>query len=71
MRKLAPMTKEEWERMEKERKVSALPDIELNRQMYSENSKKVKEEYNFVLSRSPPLTHVRMQYKTFRPPQGF
>ena len=41
------------------------------RQMYSENSKKVKEEYNFVLSRSPPLTHVRMQYKTFRPPQGF
>jgi len=65
------MTKEEWERMEREKQSTAVADIEINKQQYSENSKKVKEEYNYVLNRSPPLTHVRMQYKTFRPPQGF
>jgi hypothetical protein len=31
VRKIAPMTKEEWERLEKERKASALPDTQLNR----------------------------------------
>jgi len=65
------MTKEEWEKLERQKKSSAVPDTQLNRQMYSENSKKVKEEYNYVLSRSPPLAHVKMKYKTFRPPQAF
>lgn len=65
------MTKEEWERMEKEKKSSALPDTQVNRQMYEENRKKEREEFNWVLSRSPPPERVRMAYKTFKPPQAF
>jgi hypothetical protein len=43
----------------------------LFRLMYEENRKKEKEEFNWVLSRSPPLERVRMAYKTFKPPQAF
>jgi len=31
VRKIAAMTKEEWERLEKDKKTSALPDTQLNR----------------------------------------
>lgn len=68
VRRLAPLTKEEWERKEKEK---TQPDVELNRKMYTENSKKVKEEYNYVLNRSPPTTHEKTHYKTFRAPNHF
>jgi hypothetical protein len=35
VRKIAPMTKEEWERLEKDKKTSALPDTQLNRYVTS------------------------------------
>jgi len=66
-----PMTKEEWERIEKTRKVKVLPDIDSKRLHYDENKSKVQDEYSFVLTGSPPPPHVRAAYKSFKKPQGF
>ena len=65
------MTKEEWEKIERLKKVSAVPNIDSKKQMYDANRKKEKEEYSWVLSGSPPPPHVRAAYKTFKKPQGF
>ena len=65
------MTKEEWERQEKSKKFISMPDIDSKLQHYNENKRKEKEEYNWVLSASPPPPHVRAAYKTFKKPQGF
>jgi len=70
-KKLAPMTKEEWERKEKEKNSRAIPDTEVNRQMYSENSKRVKEEFNYVLNGPTPTAYDKIRHKTFRAPQAF
>jgi len=70
-KKKGPMTKEEWEKQERLKKISAVPDIDSKKQMYDANRKKEKEEFSWVLSGSPPPPHVRAAYKTFKKPQGF
>lgn len=70
-KKKGPMTKEEWEKMERMKKTSAVPDIDSKKQLYDANRKKEKEEFAWVLSGSPPPPHVRAAYKTFKKPQGF
>ena len=66
-----PMTREEWERLEKNKKTTFLPDIDSKRQHFDANKKKEQAEYSWVLSGSPPPPHVRAAYKTFKKPQGF
>ena len=66
-----PMTKEEWERLEKIRRSIVLPDPDCKRQHYDANKRKEAAEYSWVLSGSPPPPHVRAAYKTFKKPQGF
>jgi len=70
-KKKGPMTKEEWERLERLKKVSVVPDVDSKKQLYDANRKKEKEEFSWVLSGSPPPPHVRAAYKTFKKPQGF
>jgi len=70
-KKKGPMTKEEWEKLERLKKISAVPNIDSKKQMYDANRKKEKEEFSWVLSGSPPPPHVRAAYKTFKKPQGF
>ena len=66
-----PMTKEEWERIEKNKKTTVFPDIDSKKLHYDENLRKEKDEYNWVLTGSPPPPHVRAAYKSFKKPQGF
>ena len=65
------MTKEEWEKREKNKNVISLPDNDSKRLHYDENKRKEKAEYAWVLSGSPPPPHIRAAYKTFKKPQGF
>merc|ERR1711915_277809 len=65
------MTKEEWEKLEKNKNVVSLPDNDSKRLHYDENKRKEKAEYAWVLSGSPPPPHIRAAYKTFKKPQGF
>lgn len=71
VKKKGPMTKEEWEKLERFKKISAVPNIDSKKQMFDANRKKEKEEFSWVLSGSPPPPHVRAAYKTFKKPQGF
>merc|ERR1712131_66975 len=64
------MTKEEWEKREKNKNVISLPDNDSKRLHYDENKRKEKAEYAWVLSGSPPPPHIRAAYKTFKKPQG-
>ena len=64
-----PMTKEEWDRLEKSKTKTVFPDIDSKKLHYDENLKKEKAEYSWVLSGSPPPSHA--PYKTFKKPQGF
>merc|ERR1712098_93995 len=65
------MTKEEWEKLEKNKNVVSLPDNDSKRLHYDENKRKEKAECAWVLSGSPPPPHIRAAYKTFKKPQGF
>jgi len=57
--------------MEKEKK-DRNPDTELNRKMYNENSKRVKEEFNYVLNGGDrPTEFEKQHYKTFKAPNHF
>ena len=66
-----PMTKEEWDRMERNKTKAVFPDIDSKKLHYDENLRKEKDEYSWVLTGSPPPPHVRAAYKTFKKPQGF
>ena len=66
-----PMTKEEWERLERNRRTVMVADPDWKKQHYDANKRKEAAEYSWVLSGSPPPPHVRAAYKTFKKPQGF
>lgn len=66
-----PMTKEEWERLERNRRTTVVGDPDGKKQHYDANKRKEAAEYSWVLSGSPPPPHVRAAYKTFKKPQGF
>ena len=66
-----PMTKEEWERLERNRRTRVVADPNCKRQHYDANKRKEAAEYSWVLSGSPPPPHIRAAYKTFKKPQGF
>ena len=66
-----PMTREEWERLEKNKQTTFVADIDSKRQHFDANKRKEQAEYSWVLSGSPPPPHVRAAYKTFKKPQGF
>ena len=61
-----PMTKEEWERLERNRRTVMVADPDWKKQHYDANKRKEAAEYSWVLSGSPPPPHVRAAYKTFK-----